>query len=50
MSIWHIIKHQCDVELSKEGTIEILYKSDDAGNHYVDVPVEFIREVLKNET
>ena len=47
MSIWYSIKEQEDVELSDNGeTIEILFNGDHNGNHYVDVPVEFIEKVL----
>jgi len=45
MSIWHEIKKQEDV--SFDGAwIDILYKSDSQGNHYITVPVEFIKKLL----
>jgi len=49
MSIWYEIKDQEDVELSDDGTsIEVLYKSDLSGNHYVDIPIEFIKPLLED--
>ena len=47
MSTWVEIKNQEDVELSDDGkTIEVLYSSDQHGNNYIDIPVEFIKSVL----
>ena len=49
MSIWYEIKNKVDVELSDDKkSIEILYKNDNQGNYYVDVPIEFIKEILKD--
>ena len=48
MSIWYKIIDQLDVELSDDGkTIEINYSADYTGNIYIEVPVEFIKNVLK---
>jgi len=47
MSIWYEIEDKEFVSLSTdEKTIEILYKADDQGNHYVDVPIKFIIPLL----
>ena len=48
MSNWIEIKKQEDVELSGDGkTIEVLYSSDEHGNNYIDIPIEFIKSVLQ---
>lgn len=48
MSLWKQIKNQEDVELSEDGkTIEVLYEFDHNGNNYIEIPVEFIKNVLK---
>lgn len=48
MSIRHTIKDKNDVGLSDDGkTIEIAFMEDYNGANYVDVPIEFIKEVLQ---
>ena len=47
MSIWHTVKSQEDVELSEDGTeIDVLFKSDGQGNHYISIPVDIIRGAI----
>ena len=47
MSEWFEITDHGDVELSEDReTIEILFNNNENGNQYIDVPVEFIRQVL----
>ena len=47
MSIWHEIKDQEDVQLSDDGkTIEVCYGSDNQGNLYVDIPIEYVKLAL----
>jgi hypothetical protein len=44
MSVWHTIKDPDDVDLSLDGkTLDVLFKSDNSGNHYVEIPIEFVR-------
>ena len=48
MSEWYEIKDQNDVELSEDGKrIEIMFNTNEFGNQYVEVPIEFITRVLK---
>jgi hypothetical protein len=48
MSYWYEIKKQEDVELSDDKkNIEILFNSDSFGNYYVEVPIEFVLNVIK---
>ena len=50
MSEWYEIKDQDDVELSEDGkTLDVLFKSDNFGNHYVEIPVEYISKVLPKQ-
>ena len=38
------------VEFSEDkNTIEIWFKADDTGNYYVDVPIEFIKNIIREE-
>ena len=47
MSTWIEIKNPADVRLSQDGkTIEVLYSNDYNGNNYIDIPIEFIKDVL----
>ena len=47
MSNWTEIKDGNDVSIDNVwGNIHILYGSDDFGNNYISVPVEFITGVL----
>jgi hypothetical protein len=47
MSIWYEVKDADDVDFSLDGKeIDILFKTDKQGNHYVSVPVEIIRKLL----
>ena len=51
MSIWHEIKDPEDVELSEDKkTLEVCYGSDNNGNLYVDIPIEFVKLALENLT
>jgi len=48
MSEWFEITDPDDVELSKDGKrIEIMFNTNEFGNQYVEVPIEFITRVLK---
>ena len=48
MSEWYEIKDQNDVELSEDGKrIEIMFNTNEFGNQYVEVPIEFITRVLE---
>jgi len=50
MSIWHEIKNPEDLEISEDGkTIEVLFNSDRFGNFYVDIPIIFIKTLLKSQ-
>ena len=50
MSIWYEIADQEDVELSEDGrTIDVLVSSDDFGNNYVMIPIEFIKHCIKEQ-
>ena len=47
MSMWYKIKDQEDVEISEDGkTIDVLFGGDHNGNNYVEIPIEFITNVL----
>ena len=47
MSNWIEIKDSNDVSIDGVwGDIHILYSTDDFGNNYISVPIEFITEVL----
>jgi hypothetical protein len=47
MSIWYEVKNAEDVDLSLDGKdVDILFKTDNQGNHYVSVPIEIIRKLL----
>ena len=51
MSYWRKIYDREDVELSEDGKfIEVLYDTDKFGNKYIEIPIEFIREVLRDDT
>lgn len=48
MSIWYEIKDIEDVEISNDGkTLEVLYHTDNQGNWYVDIPIEFVKQRLE---
>lgn len=48
MSIWKEIKNQEDVKLSEDGkTIDVCYKQDYSGNHYIEIPIEFVKSALE---
>jgi len=50
MSEWYKIKDQADVELSEDGkSIEIMFNTNYSGSQYIEVPVEFIKRVLKED-
>jgi len=47
MSTWITIKDKEDIEYDPEAkTIDVLINSDNFGNNYVSIPVEFIKEIL----
>lgn len=47
MSEWFKIKEQDDVEISEDGkTLEIWFNSNNFGNQYVEVPIEFVKNIL----
>lgn len=47
MSEWFTVEKD-DVSLSLDGkTINVLFASNDWGNQYVEIPVEFIKNTLK---
>jgi hypothetical protein len=46
MSEWFTVEED-DVSLSLDGkTINVLFASNDWGNQYIEIPVEFIKAVL----
>lgn len=48
MSEWYAIENQEDVEISKDGKqLEVLFNSNNFGNCYVEIPIEYITNVLK---
>ena len=50
MSEWYKIKDQADVELSEDGkSIEIMFNTNYSGSQYIEVTVEFIKRVLKED-
>lgn len=50
MSIWYEVKNKEDVSISEDGkTVEILFKSDNQGNYYVDVPIDFLEQEIENK-
>ncbi len=49
MSVWYIIEDPEDIEISEDGkTLDVLFTFDDSGNHYVEIPIEFIEQCLNN--
>ena len=52
MSTWITIRDKDDVDYDpNDNTIDVLIGFDDNyGNHYVSIPVEFIKELLNVET
>lgn len=49
MSRWRGITDHEDVEYDADDkTINILYKTDDFGNSYIQVPIAFILDAVKN--
>lgn len=50
MSLWKKIKCQDDVELSEDGkTLEVLYDSDNQGNYYIEIPIEFVKLAFEKQ-
>jgi len=50
MSEWIEIDDKDDVSLSDDGTtIDILYNFDENGNKYIEVPVKWVKELLKHD-
>lgn len=47
MSEWYKIEDKDDVSLSDDGeAVHVLFASNDWGNQYIEIPVEFIKAVL----
>lgn len=45
MSIWHQVKEIDDIEVSEDKkTLDILFRGDNNGNEYIEIPLEFIRQ------
>lgn len=50
MSFRHTITDIEDVQISDDGKeLEVLYDSDNLGNLYVDIPIEFVKQRLAEE-
>ena len=50
MSIWKEIKQEDDINFDKrDDTIDVLYDTDNTGNYYISIPVEFIRNLIQAE-
>ena len=50
MSIWKEIKQEDDISFDKrDDTIDVLYDTDNTGNYYISIPVEFIRNLIQAE-
>ena len=50
MSEWIEIKDPEDVELSEDGKhIEVLYNYNAFGNQYIEIPVEYIKNVMEEK-
>jgi len=48
MSTWYNVKEQEDVEVSNDGeTLDILFATDEWGNKYVEIPIEFVKKALE---
>ena len=51
MSLWYEVDDRDAVELSSDGkSVEVLFSTDRAGNNYVEIPIEFIRQLLDEST
>lgn len=49
MSFWKTIKNKEYVEVSDDGsTLDVLYDSDQHGNMYLEIPIEFVIEAIKS--
>ena len=49
MSVWHEAKSE-DVVLSEDGkTIDVFIRSSDQGNEYIEIPIPFIKKILKED-
>lgn len=47
MSEWKRVRHRDEVSLSEDGkSLEVLIGTSAWGNEYIEIPVEFVREVL----
>ena len=50
MSTWYEVKNKDDISISDDGKeLEVLFKNDKWGNHYIEIPIEFIKELLTKE-
>lgn len=48
MSIWYEIKDKEDISLSDDGkSIYVNFTGDHNGNIYVEIPIEFIKQVIE---
>jgi len=49
MSTWITIKDKADIDYdSEDNMIDVCIGSDNFGNNYVSIPVEFIKELLND--
>jgi len=49
MSEWFEIKNQEDVKISEDGkTVDVLFNTNEWGNQYVEIPIEFIMNILEH--
>lgn len=47
MSVWHTVKDIDDIDISEDGkTLEVLLNSDNFGNNYIEIPIEFVVKKL----
>lgn len=48
MSEWYEVENQDDVELSDDKkTLEVWFKANYNGNVYIEIPIEFVKNALK---
>ena len=48
MSEWYEIENQEDIEISQDGKmLQVLFYGDHWGNKYVEIPIQFIANVLR---
>ena len=50
MSTWYEVKNKNNVTISECGKeVHVLYRTDNWGNRYLAIPIEFIKELLTKE-